>query len=128
MSKTHIRWDLILTSIVAVLVTTLITGYSSRDNLISGCERNGTFKNVEALAWEAQAKADQSISEDPFQSKTTREARSIAAERHYNTAKQIRNTIAIPKSNIISFVKGSNEIDRKRGCEEAFPAPIPFIE
>jgi len=119
---------LVATAIVAIIIAVVITVYVVRDNQLIQCEANGSFKNTEAIAWASQAEADRKISNDPFQSKITREARRQAASEHKNTERDIRKTIPAPSNKSKGDIRGMNSIDRKNGCKEVYPAPIPFIE
>jgi hypothetical protein len=106
------RW--IIGVLVAVGVSWLMTSYTARDNLVAGCIRNSEFKNQVAGAWErasAQRQEDGDADTGLF---------------YKNTAYSIRLTI--PVSNNYVGLRGQVMDDRRKGCKDSFPAPIPFIE
>lgn len=102
---------------LAVVLATLISNYTQRDNLIASCIRNGDSKIIDARFMESAEKA-RAEAGDPG-----------VAEEYRVDAIDKRATIPMPDGWVGSpEIRGDSRKDRTEGCKDAFPAPIPWIE
>jgi len=103
--------------LIAVTVAVLISTYSSRDNLIAGCVRNGDSKIIDA----------QFIHEAAI-------ARTAAGDikvalRYRQLEIQKRATIPMPSGWVgRPETRGDFRPERVEGCKDAFPAPLSWVE
>ena len=101
--------------VVGVALAVFISYYILRDNLIASCIRGSEFKVVEARVWE---KASAQRAEDGDED---------TAKFYAETARHIRFTIPVsPRDR--SVPRGEIAANRVGGCEDSYPAPLPFVE
>jgi len=103
--------------IAAVVVSVLISAYIQRDNQIAACERNSISKYIDAqfineAMLARRAAGDQAV-----------------AVRYAQLERAKRATIPMPDGWAgLPGDRGNSATDRREGCKDAFPPPIPWIE
>ena len=103
--------------IVAVAVAVLIGVYVQRDNQIAACDRNSVSKYIDA----------QFINEAMIARRAAGDA--AVARRYAQLEREKRATIPMPHDwGGLPADRGSSPRDRREGCRDAFPPPIPWIE
>lgn len=107
------RWLLWGTAIVlAVFISWFLNVYWQRDSLIKNCLRNSHFKLLAAQGWSDAAE-------------TRRQSGDYAAAKRYGTiAYEMIRTIPYPSDGIYPV----NAHDIKRGCQQAYPPLVSFIQ
>ena len=121
-----VRW--VLGIVVGVALATMISVYIQRDNLIEGCLRAGDRAMIDVRFYDTAATKNERVAEesDSFEE---RDANMDASVEYRVYAQQKRATIPMPEDwNGDPQKRGDNREERVQGCNDAFPAPIPFIE
>lgn len=116
----HLKWAWIRWAfgiIVGVALATIISVYIQRDNLIEGCLRGGDRSLIEADFYEQAAGIRKKDGDHKV------------AKKYHRDSIRMRATIPMPSGwNGVAKTRGENKQERFEGCQDAFPAPIPWVE
>lgn len=117
----------IVQTIVAVFIAVVISIYWVNDNTRDGCVRSSESKIIDAMFFDGAAEKNfkTAKAED---NKKIKDANNKAANDYVQYSIAKRMTIPMPSDwSGDPRTRGDSEGDRKRGCDEAYPDPIPFI-